>query len=147
LTTASTGNAQDRVLPLLLTATGALVVFAPRPAFAALNLDGIGAGGNHTCSVVSAAVYCWGRRIDGRGDGSRTQRTTAMPVDTDGVLAGLRMTRISSGGAHTCALSSAGRAYCWGAASSGQLGDGGAVRRTSPPTPTRRAASLPEMCT
>ena len=118
-------------LPLI--ATGALAVSTPRPAFAAPVLNGVDAGAYHTCAVVSGAVYCWGRNVDGRiGDGGNSPRTAAVPVDTGGVLAGLRMTRLSSGGTNTCALSSAGRAYCWGAGSSGQLGDGDTVRRTSP---------------
>jgi alpha-tubulin suppressor-like RCC1 family protein len=118
---------------LQLIAIAALLVTTPSSVSAAPHLDGVDAGANHTCTVVSAAVFCWGRNVDGRiGDGSGRQRTTAVPVDTDGVLAGLRMTRISGGGTHTCALSSAGRAYCWGAGSGGQLGDGHAVRRTSP---------------
>jgi alpha-tubulin suppressor-like RCC1 family protein len=48
-------------------------------------------------------------------------------VTTSGVLAGKTLAQISAdqNGQYTCALDSAGAAYCWGAASFGQLGNGG----------------------
>ncbi|MEX0892412.1 MAG: hypothetical protein WEB88_09605 [Gemmatimonadota bacterium] len=39
---------------------------------------------------------------------------------------------VTAGGAHTCALSTLGEAYCWGANGSGQLGDGSETARAEP---------------
>ena len=49
---------------------------------------------------------------------------TPAPVDTSGALSGLTITQVVTLGSATCALSSAGRAYCWGDDSDGTLGNG-----------------------
>ena len=41
-------------------------------------------------------------------------------------------TRLVAGGAHTCALSAGGTAFCWGNGSSGQLGNGSTTWQRSP---------------
>jgi alpha-tubulin suppressor-like RCC1 family protein len=84
------------------------------------------AGFNHTCALSSAgAVYCWGDNTYGE-DGNNTVTTpekTPVTVYTGGVMSGLTLTQISAGGEHTCALSSAGAAYCWGDDTYGELGN------------------------
>src|SRR5262249_31651880 len=47
---------------------------------------------------------------------------------------------ISAGGDHTCALDTAGVAWCWGANSSRQLGDGTAMDRATPARVTAATA-------
>lgn len=81
------------------------------------------AGYRHTCGLsTSGDAYCWGTNDYGQlGDGTTTQRTVATRV----VLpAGVALSAISPGGFHTCALTQSGDAYCWGDATSGQLGNG-----------------------
>jgi alpha-tubulin suppressor-like RCC1 family protein len=39
---------------------------------------------------------------------------------------------VSAGEVHTCAITSAGAAYCWGSGESGELGDADSARRTTP---------------
>ena len=89
--------------------------------------------GYHTCALSnSGKAYCWGKAINGQlGDNqTTTDRTTPVLVedgvattpDSDGTYL-INIKQIAAGYNHTCALSNSGKTYCWGAASSGQLGD------------------------
>jgi alpha-tubulin suppressor-like RCC1 family protein len=83
--------------------------------------------GNNTCALDSAgAAFCWGPNESGQlGDGTGTGSNVPAAVSTSGVLAGKVLIGISAGYEHTCALSVAGTAYCWGADHYGQIGDDG----------------------
>jgi hypothetical protein len=82
----------------------------------------IDAGYSHTCAITSrGGVKCWGSNSHGQlGNGSR--RLSRVPVDVIGLERGVRT--ISAGGSHTCAVTNAGRAKCWGRNLTGQLGNG-----------------------
>jgi alpha-tubulin suppressor-like RCC1 family protein len=104
-------------------------------------------GSRYTCGLTTdGEAYCWGENGAGQlGDGTRDNRS--VPTQVAG---GLRFVRIvaSSGfgdgsfaprpttlqGAvgHTCALTAAGVAYCWGWNGNGELGDGTNVDRLTP---------------
>jgi Regulator of chromosome condensation (RCC1) repeat len=90
----------------------------------------IGAGGLHTCALTSAGgVLCWGANVFGAvGDGSTTDRDA--PVSVSGLSSGV--TALAVGEDHTCALTSAGGALCWGDNEDGDLGDGTATDRDAP---------------
>jgi len=82
------------------------------------------AGGNyHTCGLTaSGAAYCWGRNSENElGDGGSGISRRPSPT---GVAGGLTFSAISAGGFHTCALGTAGTAYCWGYNAFGELGNG-----------------------
>lgn len=92
------------------------------------NVISIAAGSVETCAVVGAtasatsgAAKCWGYNYRGKlGDGTTTARK--LPTQVHGLTSGV--TAISTGSGHTCAVTSAGTAKCWGDGSSGQLGSG-----------------------
>ena len=92
-------------------------------------LTQITAGSGHTCALDAAgAAYCWGANGNGQlGNSGTTQSLVPVTVTTSGVLSGKILAEISAdeNGMYTCALDSTGAAYCWGAASFGQLGNGG----------------------
>jgi alpha-tubulin suppressor-like RCC1 family protein len=96
----------------------AVVLPVGETGFAKLTADG-----NHTCGLSTTGVpYCWGRNFDGQlGNNSTVNSPTpAAVVLPDGVTG---FVRIAAGDEHTCALTSAGAAYCWGFNNFGQLGD------------------------
>ena len=94
----------------------------------------ISAGGTFGCSLtVDGRLGCWGDGNHGQlGNGKATTGASAyksnVPVNViqtgAGVMSGVTITQLSSGFAHTCVVSSLGRAYCWGLNDYGQLGNG-----------------------
>lgn len=103
---------------------------ASRRAFGAVS-----AGGAHTCAIgTDAALWCWGLNRDGQlGLGAAGTPETCLdpsfpcsrvPVPVGGTL---RFKAVSAGQRHTCAVTVAGAAYCWGSNGSGELGTGAAV--------------------
>jgi hypothetical protein len=91
-------------------------------------VSAITAGQYHTCALTTAGgAKCWGYNLDGQlGDGTTTQRLTA--VDLSGLSSGV--SAITAGAFHTCAVTTAGGAKCWGRNDYGQLGDATAWRLT-----------------
>lgn len=90
----------------------------------------IDAGGFHTCALTEVgAVKCWGYDEYGQlGIGSRTDRR--LPVNVAGLGSGV--IAVSAHNFHTCALTSAGGAKCWGRNTYGELGDGSETDRLTP---------------
>jgi alpha-tubulin suppressor-like RCC1 family protein len=89
-----------------------------------LTFASLSAGGAYTCGVTLAptdGAYCWGLNIDGTlGDGTTADRTTPGAVVDGRIFA-----TVSAGDdRHSCGLTPAGEAYCWGANFDGELGDG-----------------------
>ncbi|MFM7678398.1 MAG: RCC1-like domain-containing protein, partial [Roseiflexaceae bacterium] len=99
---------------------------------AGVTFTAISAGQSHTCALTTTGTaYCWGLNIYGqlgKGDsnlGSKTPAAVTMP-------AGVSFTSLTVGDMHTCALNSAGTAYCWGTNQYGQLGNGTNTNQTVP---------------
>lgn len=100
----------------------------------------IDAGADHACGRTEIGrVFCWGSSGWGQlGDG-RATATEETPIFGPSAFGGpedivrvrpveLETTRrfraVTTGGRHTCALTEAGEAYCWGMGRFGQLGTG-----------------------
>ena len=88
--------------------------------------------------------FCWGVNSNGQlGNGDTTESLLPRAIDTSGALQGKRLTAIGLGSTHACAVDSDGRAYCWGANSYGQLGNG-TTTNTALPTPVSAGAATGE---
>lgn len=99
------------------------------PGFGPRNIVQVASGNNHACALTSRGrVFCWGNPV---GAGERphpdeVRYSVPWPIDTS-QTPGIRrnnVVSISAGGVHTCALTDAGRVFCWGGNLHGQLGDG-----------------------
>lgn len=96
-------------------------------------ITAISTGLNHTCAITSrGGIECWGSNWEGQlGDGVQGYGTGSnVPVDVIGVASGA--TAVAAGEAHTCVITSAGGAKCWGWNGAGQLGDGTTMNRSVP---------------
>ena len=87
-------------------------------------------GSENGCALTSAGgVKCWGPNYLGQlGNGSKTASRT--PVDVVGLASGVRA--IASGDSYSCAITNPGGVKCWGNNSSGTLGDGSTIHRSTP---------------
>ncbi|MCH7698846.1 MAG: hypothetical protein IH865_07910 [Chloroflexi bacterium] len=124
-----------------------------------LEVSGLGSGtvdvstsgtSRHACAVTSAGgVRCWG--INGAGqlgiDSDAGPETcpgptpcSRIPLDVVGLTSGVASVAI--GESHTCAVTTAGGAKCWGANNRGQVGDGTQVRRLTPANVAGLATSV-----
>jgi alpha-tubulin suppressor-like RCC1 family protein len=83
-----------------------------------------GAWSSVSCGLTTTEqAYCWGDNATGQvGDGtSGFGLIRKTPVAVKG---GLQFSGLSTGGAHTCGVTTTSRAYCWGSDGNFQLGDG-----------------------
>jgi alpha-tubulin suppressor-like RCC1 family protein len=107
---------------------------SPVPVSGALSFVGLAAGRYHTCGRRSVgALSCWGLNNLGQvGDGT----TTTLRLSPVSVSSGLAFGSLTAFGNHSCGVTTAGAAYCWGENSFGALGDGSTTVRLAPTSVT-----------
>ncbi|MCN9243591.1 Ig-like domain repeat protein [Streptomyces sp. RY43-2] len=98
---------------------------------AGVQVTAIAAGDLHSLALTSdGRVLAWGFNSSGQlGDGTTTDRLTPVEVH---LPAGVQVTGISGGDAHSLALTSDGRVLAWGNNGFGQLGDGTTTTHLTP---------------
>jgi alpha-tubulin suppressor-like RCC1 family protein len=113
---------------------------APVPVATGVAFRTISAGSLYTCGVTTEDnALCWGANDAGQLGGGLVNTRSSLPVP---VIGRLRFETVSAGSAskgvlsagrpHTCGLTSAGTAFCWGRNDSGQLGSGTATTQSVP---------------
>jgi len=98
--------------------------------------------GRHTCGITAAGeLYCWGANgraqlgatsaetCPGQADAVATDDCSLTPLLVAGISA---VETVGAGWTHTCALTTAGAAYCWGENTYAQLGNGTQVDSPAP---------------
>ena len=87
-----------------------------------LSFSALAAGGGFTCGLTSAGTaYCWGNNTSGQLGNYPPKDNVGIPTPVL-VSGGLSFSALAAGAAHTCGLTSAGAAYCWGLDLFGELG-------------------------
>src|SRR5207249_7063345 len=95
-----------------------------------LSFAGMTAGLESSCGLTSdSRGYCWGLNNGGQlGDGTRTNRSTPVPV-----AGGLHFRQLNMGFNGTaCGVTTSHLAYCWGLNVAGAIGNG-TLNQTSTP--------------
>ena len=110
------GTTTNSNVPVAVNTSGAL---------AGKIISQLSANGYHTCAIDSdGKAYCWGLGLSGQlGQGTATDSSVPVAVNTSGVLAGKTIKQLSAKDYHTCAVASDDKAYCWGFNNVGQLGN------------------------
>jgi alpha-tubulin suppressor-like RCC1 family protein len=94
-----------------------------------LTFESVSTGGAHTCALATGgATYCWGGNDAGQS-GQPGLFDPELPVAAVypkpvPVAPGLIFVAITAGEKHTCGLTAAGAAYCWGSNFNSALGSG-----------------------
>ena len=104
----------------------------PSGVLSSVTFTQMSAGYDYSCALDgSGKGYCWGSDNNANlGNGSPT---TAQRLPDDVVMpSGVSFATMYAGRNHTCALTAAGNAYCWGSSSNGQIGDGFFATRNTP---------------
>lgn len=85
------------------------------------NRSGLELGNDHSCTLRSGEVWCWGSRQYGQlGVGSTSQEPIAVPTR---VTLSSPALRLATGTDHTCVVLDTGAVMCWGYNGSGELGN------------------------
>lgn len=92
----------------------------------------VATGSYHTCAIkMDDTAWCWGQNGNGQLGIGTTGANVLVPTAVSGGHTWKKMARVQ-GGYHNCAIRMDDTAWCWGADSSGSLGNGAAGQSTVP---------------
>lgn len=100
--------------------------FVPVAVQGGLKFTQLEAGSGTTCGLsTTARAWCWGRNDLGQlgiGSGGQLGDVSLVPVPVGNPLASVDLKQVVTRGPKTCALTSPGKAYCWGNNTVDELG-------------------------
>jgi alpha-tubulin suppressor-like RCC1 family protein len=102
---------------------------APVPVVGGLTFAAVSTsfGYYHACGVTTAGkAYCWGQNDSGELGAVTTETCDSVACSTTPIAVSGQLTfsAIAAGGQYSCGINLDSAAYCWGANTIGQLGDG-----------------------
>jgi alpha-tubulin suppressor-like RCC1 family protein len=104
---------------------GLPIPVSPPELGSALTFSSISSGSGFTCGLTQTGkAYCWGTSKEG-ALGNTITSSSSSPISVISAVGKnpLTFSNITTGDSHTCALTSNGKAYCWGLNKDGELGN------------------------
>jgi alpha-tubulin suppressor-like RCC1 family protein len=119
------GSLGNRTTPAAVTTSGVL---------AGKTITALAAGNTHSLALCAdGTLAAWGYNLDGQlGNGTTTNSSLPVAVQTTGVLAGKTIIAIAAGYDFSVAACADGTLAAWGSNRYGQLGNGGTVSSSVP---------------
>ena len=102
----------------------------------------VSAGYAHTCALNEAGkIFCWGDNLSYGDLGNGTGMSSYVPVaiSDDGHT---KWTAVSAGVSISCALTDAGKVFCWGADGDGELGNGTNTKMSAIPVALQNGGNV-----
>ncbi|MDN5819600.1 MAG: hypothetical protein L0H38_02500, partial [bacterium] len=89
-----------------------------------VTIKAVSVGEEHACAIASDDwLYCWGYNSSSQlGDNTAINRSTPVKVSRGDIPTGVTIKSLSLGEAHSCAVASNGKSYCWGLNNLNQIG-------------------------
>jgi len=99
----------------------------------------------HSCAIAAGQrLFCWGRNDFGQLGASIDDTFASHPVEVHQPSPALKVTQVSSGASHTCAILEGGRLVCWGEGASGKLGNNHTDNVSAPTRVQRLVNGVPQ---
>lgn len=89
-----------------------------------MDFTAVAVGSQHSCGIGGTNAVCWGDGENGKLGTGHDQPAQGPVVVASSPLSGSTLRTLALGDNHSCVCRTDGAVFCWGAGTSGQLGNG-----------------------